>query len=116
MTGWVAGGIVIGLLLVLYGLQTLARSLHDTPIDTLRPGPLIQRPPAQPELAPPPSLSLTEQLVEDASVSGAVAQQRLWPLLVSLARERSIDPSALRPPGGDTRRWLREMLDVLEGR
>lgn len=114
MTGWVAAGIVGGLFLTLYGLQTLTRSLRDTPIDTLRPGPLIQRPLAATPLAPPPSLSITEQMVEDATFSHAVAQQRLWPLVVSLARERDVNLALLRPPSGDTRRWLREMLDVLE--
>lgn len=114
MTGWVAAGIVAALTLVLYGLQTLTSELRRTPIDTLRPGPLVQRPIAQSELAPPPSLGITEQLVDDAALSHAVAQQRLWPLVASLARERHVDQRQLRPPTGDTRLWLAEMLDVLE--
>ncbi len=114
MTGWVAVGIVFGLALILLGLQHLTRTLRATPMDTLHPGPLIQRPDAVATAAPPPSLSITEQLVEDASFSNAVAQHRLWPLIARLARERGVNARDLRPPSGDTRTWLADMIRVLE--
>ena len=111
MTGWVAAGIVAGLAVALWGLQTLAQAMRSSPMDTMRPGPLIQRPDAAREWSPPASLSAAEQLVEDAAVSGSVTQQRLWPVVASLARDRG---AAVQPPSGDTRRWLREALDELE--
>ncbi len=114
MTGWLAALVALGLVPVLAGLQVLSRSLRVTPVDTLRPGPLVQRPTAARTVAPPPSLSLTEQLVEDATFSRTVAEQRLWPLVVSIARDLDVDPARLRPPDADTRAWLRDMVSLLE--
>lgn len=114
MTGWVAAGIVIALLLTLLGLQALTQSLRSSPMDTMKPGPLVQRPIAAGDWTPPASLSATEQLVEDAAVSGSVTQHRLWPIIAQLAREAGIDGSRIQPPHGDTRRWLRACLDELE--
>jgi len=114
VTGWVAVGIALGLALILLGLQHLTRTLRSTPMDTLHPGPLIQRPDATATAAPPPSLSLTEQLVEDATFSNAVAHHRLWPLVARLARERGVTARDLRPPDADTRAWLADMIQVLE--
>ena len=111
MTGWVAAGIVGGLVVVLWGLQSLTQAMRGSPMDTMRPGPLIQRPDAAREWSPPASLSAAEQLVEDAAVSSSVTHQRLWPLVASLARDREV---AVPPPTGDTRRWLREALQELE--
>lgn len=108
-------GVVAALAVCGIGIQLLSGALRTTPVDAHPAGWLFERPPAAETVAPPPSLSIVEQLVEDSLYSDVVARERLWPMIVTLGRARRVDPALLRPPDGDTRAWLAEMMDVLDG-
>lgn len=115
MSLWLIVAVVTTLVVAGFALHRLADGMRAHPTDTTPPGPVIQRPPADRDVAPPPSLALTEQLVADAAMSRNLTTQRLWPLVAQLARARRIRDPRVHPPGADTLAWLRSALDALEG-
>jgi len=114
MSQIVTAFVVLAIILTVVGIQALTRWTRSAPVDVVPPTPLIQRQLVATTLPPPLSLSRTEQLVHDSVASAPMARRRLWPLVVSLGRMMGTPGAELRPPSGDTQRWLARTLDLLE--
>jgi len=113
---WLIIAVVSSLVIAGFGLHRLADGLRAFPTDTTPTGPVIQRPPPDRDVPPPPSLAMTEQLIADAAMSRNLTTHRLWPLIAQLARAQRVQDHRIRPPDTDTLAWLRDALDALEGR
>jgi len=106
--------IIVALLAVGLGIQTLTRVIQHHHADSRSPGPLIDRPEKRLPIVRPTELEVNEQLVDDAISSEAAARHNLAPLFADLAAHSPEQSSPVPMPRRDRRRWVAESLAELE--